>query len=87
MHESHLIQPLVQKILSESMQYPDKKLKKISISLGALSLISKNHFIEHFIDAVQGSSLEGITLEVIESSDLSDPNAGFIVLKGLEFIS
>jgi hydrogenase nickel incorporation protein HypA/HybF len=46
--------------------------------------MTPSHFAEHFHDAAAGTIAEGATIETTMSSDIHDPNATGLVLRGIE---
>ena len=86
MHEFSLMAGLLKKINSVAIQQKAKKVVGVSVRLGALSNISADHFREHFVEAAKNSIVEGATLEIEESGDISDPNAQDILVTEVEVV-
>ena len=84
MHESSLMTGLLKKITSVAIQQKAKKIVSVGIKLGALSNISADHFKEHFVEAAKDSIAEGATLNIEESTDITDQNAQDILVTEVE---
>jgi hydrogenase nickel incorporation protein HypA/HybF len=84
MHEAHLIQDLIRKILKISEENGGKKIIGVKVKLGALSHMSPEHFQEHFGQASQGTIAEGAELIAEELTDINDPNAQDILLESVD---
>jgi hydrogenase nickel incorporation protein HypA/HybF len=61
-----------------------RKILGVRIRLGALSHMSPDHLSEHFDQAAAGTMAEGARLDIVEISDISDPNAQEIILESVE---
>ncbi len=84
MHEMSLMRDLLTKISSLSAQHENRRVTTVRVWLGALSHISKDHFIEHFVEAAPGTVAEGAVIEVTTSQDLNDPRAQDILLESVD---
>lgn len=84
MHEKSLMDDLMRKILSLANREGAVKVTKVSVKLGALSHMSKEHFKEHFDIAAQGTIAQDAEIEAEESLDTHDPNAAFVILKDID---
>ena len=84
MHEFSLIADLLRKIEAVARESGGKRVLAAKVKLGALSHISADHFRGHFNDAVRGSALDGIHLDVETLTDMSDPHAQEIILDSVE---
>lgn len=84
MHEAHLIQDLIRKILEISQTNGAKKIVSVKVKLGALSHMSAAHFQEHFEQASRGTVAEGARLDAEELSDIYDSQAQAIILDSVE---
>jgi hydrogenase nickel incorporation protein HypA/HybF len=61
-----------------------RRIIDVTMTLGALSHVSAQHLREHFVQACQGTALEGIRLVIETGTDLSDPRAQDIRLDRIE---
>jgi hydrogenase nickel incorporation protein HypA/HybF len=61
-----------------------RRVVGITVTLGALSHMTVDHFGEHFDQASAGTIAEGALLTVTTSNDIHDPNAADIVLNGID---
>lgn len=84
MHESGMIRGLVSRIGQVADLAPGERVAKVSVTLGALSQISPEHFREHFEAETPGTIAEGAELVVTLNEDLADPRAQEIVLDEIE---
>ncbi len=84
MHEHSLMKDLLNKIKQLS-SIENKPLITVNIQLGELAHISSSHLREHFEHEVEGTLLEGITLNIEELAGIDHPQAQDIVLQSLEF--
>lgn len=84
MHEKSVIDHLIRKILELAKKENALKVTKVSVILGALSHMSKEHFKEHFDIAALGSIAEAAEIEAEESQDIDDPNATMVMLKSID---
>jgi hydrogenase nickel incorporation protein HypA/HybF len=84
MHEHSLIEALLNKILSLASDAGASKIVKVSVRLGALSQMSPTHLKEHFGEASRGTIAENAEIDAEESSDVHDPHAPFVFLKGID---
>ena len=85
MHETHVVDDLVKKIVQTAAQTGRAvKVFKVSIQLGALSQMSPSHFKEHFSIAAHGTIAENAQLEIEVSDDIRDPDAQRVLLKKIE---
>jgi hydrogenase nickel incorporation protein HypA/HybF len=86
MHERHVIDDLIHKIIESAKQARASKVTKISVKLGALSNMSPSHFKEHFDIASRQTIAENAQIEIETSNDINDPGAARILLKSLEIL-
>ena len=84
MHEKSVIDHLIRKILELAKKENALKVTKVSVILGALSHMSKEHFKEHFDIAALGSIAQDAEIEAEESLDIQDPNAAMVMLKSID---
>lgn len=84
MHEMHLINDLMKKIITLAADNQAKGISKVTVQLGALSHISGDHFREHFEEAAAGTIAEMASLEIIEEKDIHASDAQDILLKDIE---
>ena len=86
MHEFSLINDLLRKIRQIAKEQAPNRLQSVTVELGALSHISAGHFREHFQQAVAGTELEALALEVECNDDSNAPTAQDIILKSVEVV-
>ncbi|MBC8345882.1 MAG: hydrogenase maturation nickel metallochaperone HypA [Candidatus Marinimicrobia bacterium] len=84
MHELTLLNDLLKKVREIAVQEKAKKVKSVSIWLGAMSHISASHFKEHFDLATKDSDLEGVPLNIETSDDAFHPQAQDILLRSVD---
>lgn len=75
---------LIKKILLLAEKERATRVTRVSVKLGALSHMSKEHFQEHFDLASMGTIAQDAEIEAEESQDIHDPNAPFVVLKKID---
>lgn len=83
-HELSLIKDLLRKIESIAKEHDSKKVIGVSLKLGALAHISAGHLREHFEEAVSGTALQGVQLDITVSKNETDPHAQDIMLESVE---
>lgn len=84
MHEKSVMDDLMRKILELAEREEAKKVTKITVKLGALSHMSKEHFKEHFDIAALGSIAQDAAIEAEVSDDINDPHAQTVLLKSID---
>lgn len=84
MHEKGVVDHLIRKIIELAKRENARKVTKVSVILGALSHMSKEHFKEHFDVAALGSIAQGAEIEAEECQDIDDPNAMVVILKSID---
>lgn len=84
MHEFSLMKDLLKKIEQIAQENQPNQLQSVTVVLGALSHISAPHFREHFQQAVAGSDLESVGLEIECDADIHSPTAQDILLKSVD---
>lgn len=86
MHEASLMKDLMRKIESVAQDQHAARITSVSVSLGALSHMSADHFREHFAVASEGTMAEGAELKIEVLTDLNDPHAQEILLKSVDVL-
>ncbi len=84
MHEKSLMDDLMNKIFDLAKREKATKITKVSVTLGALSHMSAQHFQEHFDIAAAGTIAEGAEIEAKESQDIQDPYASKVLLRSID---
>jgi len=84
MHEASLMTWLVRRVEAVAAEEGAARVTRVSVRVGALSPIAAAHLTEHFTRAVAGTVAGGAALDVTVSADARDPNAGGVVLEGVE---
>lgn len=84
MHEMSLFKDLLQKIESISRENEGKKIVKLQVWIGALSHLSKAHFLDHFSLFTQGTAAEGAAVDIEVDPDEKNPHAQEVILKSVE---
>lgn len=84
MHEASLMKDLMNRLRSIADQENAERITAVQVWLGALSHMSREHFLEHFNDAARGSIAENAEVEITVSEDTENPNAQSIMLQGVE---
>ncbi|MDP3980827.1 MAG: hydrogenase maturation nickel metallochaperone HypA [Chlamydiota bacterium] len=84
MHEMSLITDLIKKVHALADEQKAKRVLSIKIRLGALSHMSKEHFLDHFKQVSKGTYAQEARLDIVEASDVSDPNAQSVLLESIE---
>jgi hydrogenase nickel incorporation protein HypA/HybF len=84
MHEASLMKDLLNQITVLATEQKAKRITRVSVWLGALSHMSKEHCREHFEQATPGSIAEGAELDIFLSDDIEDPNAQDLLLKSID---
>ncbi len=87
MHEMTLLNDLLKKVREVAKSEQGKRVKSISVWLGAMSHISADHFKEHFDWATKDSDLDGVPLNIETSTDAFHPQAQDILLKSVDIES
>ncbi len=75
---------LVGQILKTAASEGARRVTAISVSLGALSHMTPDHFAEHFEQAAAGTLAEGAAVRAVASTDIDDPRATDVVLTAVE---
>lgn len=84
MHELSLIADLIRKIETIAHEQRADKVTGVKVSIGALTYISAEHLLEHFVEAARGTLAEGARLETETLTDITDPHAQEILLVSVE---
>lgn len=84
MHEKSLMDDLMKKIIFLANRENAAKVTKVTVKLGALSHMSKEHFKEHFDVAAHGTIAQDAEIDAEESQDIHDPNAASVILKKID---
>ncbi len=84
MHEATIMTDLMRKILATANEQCASKVIRIKVRLGALSHMSEDHFLDHFILASQGTLAEGAAVEAIMLTDINDKEAQDIILESVD---
>lgn len=84
MHEHSLIQSLMAQLQNLAKAEGAERVTAVRVKVGALTHCSREHFLEHFAHAAQGTFAEGAHVEVEVSTDELDPHAQNILLDEFE---
>jgi hydrogenase nickel incorporation protein HypA/HybF len=79
-----IIQSLMRQLQNLAQIHGAERITAVKVKVGALTHCSREHFLEHFAQAAQGTSAEGARVEVEMSTDEWDPHAQNIVLDEFE---
>ena len=83
MHEHALMADLMRQILKTAESENARAVVGISVWVGALSHMSPGHLAEHFEQVAAGTIAEGAAVETVASTDIHDPHATAVLLKGI----
>jgi hydrogenase nickel incorporation protein HypA/HybF len=83
MHEASLMADLMRQIDALAKREGGSRVVCVSVSIGALSHFSADHFTEHFRRAAAGTPAEGARLDISVSDDLDDPRAASVLLRSI----
>lgn len=84
MHEHSLMNDLVRKILDVARRQNARKVTRVKVAVGALSHFSRPHFMEHFVQAAEGTPAEGARLDIDMLEDTAHPHAREVLLESVE---
>ena len=84
MHEQSIMTNLMGKIANLAKDNGAASVKGVSVTLGALSHFTPEHFQEHFDIAAKGSVCEDAKLTITMDQDLSAPYAQDVLLEAIE---
>jgi hydrogenase nickel incorporation protein HypA/HybF len=85
MHEASLINDLIRRIEQLANEQKGSRISAVHIWLGALSHMSKSHFVDHFELAANGGVAGNAVLNIMVSTEINHPNAQHIILESVEF--
>ena len=63
MHETHIVENILRYLEIEEKSF-QKPIKKVSIALSEFGGMSKEHFMEHFKEAVASSKWQSLDIEI-----------------------
>lgn len=84
MHEASLMQNLMRQIEEIAARESAAKVTGVKVWCGAFSHMTEGHFAEHFNQAAAGSIVDGATLDVTISDDITDDRAQDILLESID---
>ncbi len=84
MHEASLMKGLMRQVEALAAAEGGRRVRHVTIWLGALSHFSPEHFTAHFVAAAAGTRAQGARLEITLSDDPSHPAAQDVVLESIE---
>lgn len=84
MHEHSLMNDLVRKILDVARRQNARKVTRVKVAVGALSHFSRPHFMEHFVQAAEGTPAEGARLDIDMLEGTAHPHAREVLLESVE---
>ena len=84
MHETGIVRDLVRHLEHVARDSDATSIKKVQVSLGALSQFSPAHFREHFEEEAQGTMAQGATLDIVEEQDPMDPDALHVLIRSVD---
>jgi len=84
MHESGLIQDLIEKVEKLVRDHGGRRAVSIQVRLGPLAALQPDHLREHFEMAAAGTLAEGAVLSITNSEDLGGPDPVGVVLESVE---
>jgi len=87
MHEYALAASLIRLVEAITRGQHAARVVEVRVRLGALCGLSAEHFREQFGLASRGTPAEGARLVMEQSQDPGDPNAGGVMLEGVELAS
>ena len=85
MHERALLADLIREIEETAAAENAKRVVAVSVRVGPMSHMTPEHFVEHFLDASQGTIAQGARCAV-DQIDPRDPLAQSIVLESVELL-
>lgn len=80
MHDTHLLKNIL-KYFESQEKLSSRQLKKVNIAISEFGSFSKEHFLEHYRQAVCGTKWEALKLEVD-----SVPFGPELEITGIEFV-
>jgi Zn finger protein HypA/HybF involved in hydrogenase expression len=84
MHESGLFKNIINKACQVARDQGAESITAITVRLGAFSMFTKEHFLEHFVYESNGTPLAGIKVNLILDQDERSPNAKSVILEAIE---
>ena len=84
MHEHSLMAGLMRRIDEAARAQHAQRVVEVSVWLGALSHMTRDHFADHFAHSSAGTLAEGARLDVECSDDVGHANAQDVLLKSLQ---
>ena len=66
MHEGHFTEDIVKQILTELAQYPDNKVKSVTVRVGEVFHLVPESVLLHYELLTKGSALEGVQLTLVD---------------------
>lgn len=63
MHDTHLLKSILQ-YLETQEESSSRKIKKIYVSISEFGALSKEHFLEHYQQAVCGTRFQGLEIAI-----------------------
>ncbi|MBI3463377.1 MAG: hydrogenase maturation nickel metallochaperone HypA [Planctomycetes bacterium] len=72
MHEMSLVRGLIRQIEQLARQNGAENVAVVRVKLGPLAHVEPDHFTEHFMQAAQGTSVEGARLEIETTGELHE---------------
>jgi len=83
MHEASLMADLMRRVDDIARAENARRVVELSVWLGALSHMSKTHFIEHFVQTAAGGIADGARLDITVSDDAGHPDAQGVIIKSV----
>lgn len=84
MHELSLMADLLRTIDRAARDHQAARVTGVRVSLGALTHMSPQHFQEHFERAALGTLAAGARLEIVQETDIRQPDAQSVLLVQIE---
>ncbi len=63
MHDTHLLKNIF-KYLQEQEDLTSRKIKKVNFSISEFGSLNKEHFLEHYQQAVTGTRFQGLEIAI-----------------------
>jgi Zn finger protein HypA/HybF involved in hydrogenase expression len=82
MHEMSLLRSLLKQIREIRDKNGGGRVKVVRLKVGPLAHIEPEHLRNHFIESVQGTSLENTRLEIEETKDLHELTLESVDIEG-----
>jgi hydrogenase nickel incorporation protein HypA/HybF len=80
------MEDLVRKVLAVAEAERASSVTRIRVRLGALSHFTPEHFVEHWVDATQGTLAEDAEVQATMDDDLAGEAAQGVVLESVEVL-